>query len=201
MALPCQTSSGWDYEECYSYYANGCYNTCQFVEFGDIEDFMNNEKRKEKSRDAARSRRSKETEVFTDLASALPISQEQVSQLDKASVMRLAIAYLRVRDMISLVPEPPEPDDHKILADESIFLKSLEGFLVVMSSEGDIVYMSENVSDYLGITQICSINNFRLFIALVILCKLMKRKIMRNLKVDYADVSSLLDNLFHILPI
>ena len=62
----------------------------------------NNEKRKEKSRDAARSRRSKETEVFTDLASALPVSQEQVSQLDKASVMRLAIAYLRVRDMITL---------------------------------------------------------------------------------------------------
>jgi light-regulated signal transduction histidine kinase (bacteriophytochrome) len=38
--------------------------------------------------------------------------------------------------------------------DDSIFLKSLEGFLVVMSSEGDIVYMSENVSDYLGITQV-----------------------------------------------
>ncbi|KAJ3637776.1 hypothetical protein MTP99_001208 [Tenebrio molitor] len=114
----------------------------------------NNEKRKEKSRDAARSRRSKETEVFTDLATVLPVPQEQVSQLDKASVMRLAIAYLRVRDMINLVPEPPEPDDHKILVDDSIFLKSLEGFLVVMSSEGDVVYMSENVSDYLGITQI-----------------------------------------------
>ncbi|XP_044264882.1 hypoxia-inducible factor 1-alpha isoform X3 [Tribolium madens] len=114
----------------------------------------NNEKRKEKSRDAARSRRSKETEVFTDLGNALPISQEQVSQLDKASVMRLAIAYLRVRDMITLVPEPPEPDDHKILTDDSIFLKALEGFLLVMSSEGDIVYMSENVSEYLGISQI-----------------------------------------------
>jgi hypoxia-inducible factor 1 alpha len=62
----------------------------------------NNEKRKEKSRDAARSRRSKETEVFTDLATVLPVPQEQVSQLDKASVMRLAIAYLRVRDMINL---------------------------------------------------------------------------------------------------
>lgn len=40
MALPCQSSSSWDYQECYSYYANGCYNTCQFVEFCDIEDFM-----------------------------------------------------------------------------------------------------------------------------------------------------------------
>lgn len=86
--------------------------------------------------------------------------------------MRLAIAYLRVRDMITLgktffpvlkfhwfneniiVPEPPEPDDHKILTDDSIFLKALEGFLLVMSSDGDIVYTSENVSDYLGITQV-----------------------------------------------
>mgnify|MGYP005986250035 CR=1 len=40
MALPCQASSTWDYQECYSYYADGCYNTCQFVELGDIEDFM-----------------------------------------------------------------------------------------------------------------------------------------------------------------
>lgn len=40
MTLPCQTYPTWNYEECYSYYANGCYNTCQFVEMGDIEDFM-----------------------------------------------------------------------------------------------------------------------------------------------------------------
>lgn len=62
----------------------------------------NNEKRKEKSRDAARCRRSKETEIFTDLAKALPLMQDQISQLDKASIMRLAISYLRVRDMVKL---------------------------------------------------------------------------------------------------
>nr|CAI5864623.1 unnamed protein product [Callosobruchus analis] len=97
LGVPCQTSSpNYDYGKCYSYYANGCYNTCQFVEMGDMEDFMNNEKRKEKSRDAARCRRSKETEIFTDLAKALPLTNEQISQLDKASVMRLAIAYLKM---------------------------------------------------------------------------------------------------------
>uniref|UniRef100_A0AAR5PAB4 Hypoxia-inducible factor 1-alpha n=1 Tax=Dendroctonus ponderosae TaxID=77166 RepID=A0AAR5PAB4_DENPD len=115
----------------------------------------NNEKRKEKSRDAARSRRSRETEIFTDLGNALPISSEQISQLDKASVMRLAISYLRVRDMIQLIPLLPVKDTiHKSLKDESAFLKSLEGFVLVVSSEGDFVYLSENVSDYLGITQI-----------------------------------------------
>lgn len=64
--------------------------------------FRNNEKRKEKSRDAARCRRSRETEIFTDLAQALPLSKESVAQLDKASIMRLAISFLRVRDMITL---------------------------------------------------------------------------------------------------
>lgn len=64
--------------------------------------FRNNEKRKEKSRDAARCRRSRETEIFTELASALPLRRDDVDQLDKASVMRLSIAFLKVRGMIDL---------------------------------------------------------------------------------------------------
>lgn len=60
----------------------------------------NNEKRKEKSRDAARCRRSRECEIFTDLANVLPARREEVDQLDKASIMRLSIAYLKVRGML-----------------------------------------------------------------------------------------------------
>lgn len=40
LAVPCQTDTDYDYGLCYSYYADGCYNTCQFVEVGDVEDFM-----------------------------------------------------------------------------------------------------------------------------------------------------------------
>jgi hypoxia-inducible factor 1 alpha len=64
--------------------------------------FRNSEKRKEKSRDAARYRRSRETEIFTDLAQALPMPQTTISQLDKASIMRLAISYLKVRSLLNL---------------------------------------------------------------------------------------------------
>jgi hypoxia-inducible factor 1 alpha len=64
--------------------------------------YRNSEKRKEKSRDAARCRRSRETEIFTDLAQALPMPQSTVSQLDKASIMRLAISYLKVRSLLNL---------------------------------------------------------------------------------------------------
>jgi hypoxia-inducible factor 1 alpha len=64
--------------------------------------FRNNEKRKEKSRDAARCRRSREGEIFTDLANSLPLKPEDIEHLDKASVMRLSISYLNVRNMVDL---------------------------------------------------------------------------------------------------
>jgi len=62
--------------------------------------YRSNEKRKERSRDAARCRRSRETDIFAELAAALPVAPEQAAHLDKASVMRLAIAYLKVRAVV-----------------------------------------------------------------------------------------------------
>lgn len=62
----------------------------------------NNEKRKEKSRDAARCRRSRETEIFTELGDTLPVRKEELENLDKSSVMRLAIATLKIEDMLQL---------------------------------------------------------------------------------------------------
>ena len=58
--------------------------------------FRNSEKRKEKSRDAARCRRGKESEIFADLSNQLPLSPSTIAQLDKASVMRLIISTLKV---------------------------------------------------------------------------------------------------------
>lgn len=59
------------------------------------------ELRKEKSRDAARCRRSKETEVFYELAHELPLPHTVSSHLDKASIMRLAISFLRTHKLLS----------------------------------------------------------------------------------------------------
>jgi len=63
--------------------------------------YRNSEQRKEKSRDAARSRRSQETQIFSDLAHELPISSSLLSQLDKASIIRLAITQLKLRHMLA----------------------------------------------------------------------------------------------------
>lgn len=61
---------------------------------------VSSERRKEKSRDAARSRRGKESEVFYELAKELPLPHSLTSNLDKASVMRLALSYLRLRKLL-----------------------------------------------------------------------------------------------------
>ena len=55
------------------------------------------ELRKEKSRDAARSRRGKENFEFYELAKLLPLPAAITSQLDKASIIRLTISYLKLR--------------------------------------------------------------------------------------------------------
>ncbi|XP_036322683.1 protein similar isoform X5 [Rhagoletis pomonella] len=146
----------------------------------------NNEKRKEKSRDAARCRRSRETEIFSELAQILPLRKEDVNQLDKASVMRIAIAYLKVREMLQLFPkiqdiigelksdddidensnsgsqisdssakQANEKFDFLKCAETSQFIKqTLDGFLLVLSNDGDITYVSDNITDYLGLAKI-----------------------------------------------
>ncbi|CAD6234228.1 GSCOCG00012373001-RA-CDS, partial [Cotesia congregata] len=115
--------------------------------------YRSNDKRKEKSRDAARCRRSRETDIFLNMAAALPISPDEVIHLDKASVMRLAIAYLKIRSVANALKKPFTKIESTIEADE-FFPQALDGFMLVIASNGDMVYLSENVSDYLGISQL-----------------------------------------------
>lgn len=72
-----------------------------FFPFSLLPARSSSERRKEKSRDAARCRRSKETEVFYELAHELPLPHNVSSHLDKASIMRLAISFLRTHKLLS----------------------------------------------------------------------------------------------------
>nr|APU88435.1 hypoxia-inducible factor 1 alpha [Palaemon carinicauda] len=117
----------------------------------------NSEKRKEKSRDAARCRRGKESEIFTELANALPLPAKTISTLDKASVMRLTIAFLKTRALCHacLTKKSDLGEAKKLdLEMDSLFMKALDGFLLVLSTEGDIIYSSENIASFLGLPQV-----------------------------------------------
>uniref|UniRef100_A0A8C8DE84 Hypoxia-inducible factor 1-alpha n=1 Tax=Oncorhynchus tshawytscha TaxID=74940 RepID=A0A8C8DE84_ONCTS len=108
-------------------------------------------RRKEKSRDAARYRRGKESEVFYELAQELPLPHSVTSNLDKASIMRLAISYLHMRKLLSTEKEQEESEMDSQL--NGSYLKALEGFLMVLSKDGDMIYLSENVNKCLGLAQ------------------------------------------------
>ncbi|XP_035575877.2 neuronal PAS domain-containing protein 3 isoform X3 [Canis lupus dingo] len=134
--------------------------------------------RKEKSRDAARSRRGKENFEFYELAKLLPLPAAITSQLDKASIIRLTISYLKMRDFANqgdppwnLRMEGPPPNTSvkgaprrrspSALAIEvfeahlgSHILQSLDGFVFALNQEGKFLYISETVSIYLGLSQV-----------------------------------------------
>ncbi|EEC18554.1 hypoxia-inducible factor 1 alpha, putative, partial [Ixodes scapularis] len=112
----------------------------------------NSEKRKEKSRDAARCRRSKESEIFSELSQQLPLAEGVTSQLDKASVMRLAISYLRMHEILEPIVELKE--EKVSSAYDASVLEALDGFLVVLSADGDVLFLSENISRHLGLNQV-----------------------------------------------
>ncbi|XP_078144831.1 endothelial PAS domain-containing protein 1b [Centroberyx gerrardi] len=110
------------------------------------------ERRKEKSRDAARCRRSKETEVFYELAHQLPLPHSVSSHLDKASIMRLAISFLRTRKLLTTGCSSSECEEDRQM--DSLYLKSLEGFVTVVTSDGDMIFLSENINKFMGLTQV-----------------------------------------------
>nr|CAH0104672.1 unnamed protein product [Daphnia galeata] len=114
------------------------------------------EKRKEKSREAARHRRSQESDILTDMANLLPVPISVSSQLDKTSILRLTLAFLKtqslldssIHELFSMLYE-----DKCSMAD-SCWLNALGGMLLALSSEGDIIYLTENVIEQLGIQQL-----------------------------------------------
>ncbi|KAL3971718.1 helicase SRCAP [Sarotherodon galilaeus] len=113
------------------------------------------ERRKEKSRDAARCRRSKETEVFYELAHQLPLPHSVSAHLDKASIMRLAISFLRTRKLLAISCSSNSSSDGEDNGQmDSLYLKSLEGFITVVTSDGDMIFLSENINKFMGLTQV-----------------------------------------------
>lgn len=62
---------------------------------------------------------------------------------------------------------------------DALFPKALDGFMLVLSANGDMVYLSENVTDYLGVSQVSEKSkwNTNVFIHVHINCTTLFRKI------------------------
>ncbi|XP_068440961.1 hypoxia inducible factor 1 subunit alpha, like [Clinocottus analis] len=135
------------------------------------------EQRKLRSRDAARCRRSHETEVFYDLAGTLPLPRRVSAHLDKSAIMRVALSFLRMQQLLrpgenqrEKSEEQVEKEDEKVEKKkeeeeeqeeeeeddpmDSFYPQALAGFIMVMTEEGDMIYLTENVSTHIGVPQL-----------------------------------------------
>ncbi|XP_019625835.1 PREDICTED: circadian locomoter output cycles protein kaput-like isoform X1 [Branchiostoma belcheri] len=126
-------------------------------------------KRAEKSRFAAKARRDQEGEEIQALAQQLPFHKETIQHLDKASVLRLATSYLRVKQHTregqkQFMEElggyrDNDPAYQNAIAtlediqEGDLMLEALNSFLIFITRKGHIMYVSENVTSHLGLNQ------------------------------------------------
>ncbi|XP_061913344.1 aryl hydrocarbon receptor-like isoform X2 [Entelurus aequoreus] len=107
-----------------------------------------------------RDRLNMELERLTGL---LPFSEEVRGRLDKLSVLRLSVGYLKVKtyfhDGLHSKSAARPPDDQAVTLDGVRFsegeflLKSLSGFVLVVTRDGTIFYTSPTMQDFLGFHQ------------------------------------------------
>ncbi|XP_062390415.1 aryl hydrocarbon receptor 1b [Sardina pilchardus] len=105
------------------------------------------------------------------LASLLPFPEDVTSSLDKLSILRLSVSYLRAKNFFSVAlknhtcsngvtAKAGNHDNGKAarLADGwmlegELLLQALNGFVLVITANGTIFYTSHTIQDYLGFHQ------------------------------------------------
>ncbi|KAJ8348296.1 hypothetical protein SKAU_G00268850 [Synaphobranchus kaupii] len=132
--------------------------------------------RKAHSRVAARSRREQECGLFGELLRGLPLPSTVVAHLDKTSVIRLTHSCLRLRTLLDVpdcafnTPDCTLEGTHPVTLQNStaaqgcesvgtssvemLLDSALEGFLLLLSRDGRVIYTTEAISMHTGIKQV-----------------------------------------------
>ncbi|XP_029444893.1 aryl hydrocarbon receptor [Rhinatrema bivittatum] len=101
------------------------------------------------------------------LAGLLPFSQDVISRLDKLSVLRLSVSYLRAKGFFEVALKSsksdgngthdnyrkPKTGEELHLQEGELLLQALTGFVLVVNAEGLVFYASSTIQDYLGFQQ------------------------------------------------
>uniref|UniRef100_A0A4W4HGC4 Aryl hydrocarbon receptor 2 n=1 Tax=Electrophorus electricus TaxID=8005 RepID=A0A4W4HGC4_ELEEL len=99
------------------------------------------------------------------LTNVLPFPENVCSRLDKLSVLRLSVGYLKVKSFFNATtenngvtfPTKNGGDINKIgamsFSEGDLLLQALNGFVLVVTAEGYVFYASPTIQDYLGFHQ------------------------------------------------
>ncbi|XP_010163329.1 aryl hydrocarbon receptor-like, partial [Antrostomus carolinensis] len=103
------------------------------------------------------------------LTSLLPFPEDVRTRLDKLSILRLAVGYLKVKSYLMaadvgdcVLDQPRAPGgngqmdpqvDKELFPEGELLLQALNGFVIAVTGDGYIFYISPTVQDYLGFHQ------------------------------------------------
>ncbi|XP_076978462.1 aryl hydrocarbon receptor [Tamandua tetradactyla] len=100
------------------------------------------------------------------LASLLPFPQDIINKLDKLSVLRLSVSYLRAKNFFDVALKSSSADrsggqdscrtklrDGLNLEEGEFLLQALNGFVLVVTTDALVFYASSTIQDYLGFQQ------------------------------------------------
>ncbi|XP_048513835.1 aryl hydrocarbon receptor isoform X3 [Athalia rosae] len=123
-----------------------------------------------KSNPSKRHRERLNAELDT-LASLLPFEQNILSKLDRLSILRLSVSYLRTKSYFQVVMHKDKDEsghhdshyrarelaalaayDHHHL-DGEMFLQALNGFLLILTCDGEVFFATHSIESYLGFHQ------------------------------------------------
>uniref|UniRef100_A0A914DHA8 Uncharacterized protein n=1 Tax=Acrobeloides nanus TaxID=290746 RepID=A0A914DHA8_9BILA len=115
------------------------------------------DRRRETSKHAARDRRGKEADIFMDLKDVVPVVEEStVTHVDRIAMLRVAATLCRLRKHVDKLFDNNRPNINpkcNEVSSENAISECLDGFILIVDSDGTVLYVTESVSIYLGLTQ------------------------------------------------
>ncbi|KAJ7987328.1 hypothetical protein DPEC_G00325340 [Dallia pectoralis] len=108
---------------------------------------------------ASKARRDQINEEIRNMKALLPILQDDQERMSYLHSMAVITAYIRKNILYQGLSSyqshiTSSPPTSVASPPYDIFLPALYGFILVLSSQGRLVYVSENVSDYLGLSMV-----------------------------------------------
>ncbi|XP_060864988.1 aryl hydrocarbon receptor protein 1 isoform X2 [Metopolophium dirhodum] len=122
-----------------------------------------------KSNPSKRHRERLNAELDT-LANLLPFEHNILSKLDRLSILRLSVSYLRTKSYFQVTMHKSKeeqanvtssqyqrsrtcPEPHHLYLDGDMFLQALNGFLVMLTCDGEVFFATHTIENYLGFHQ------------------------------------------------